>query len=143
MPQGRSMPQGRHKKPFSGKAKKEQLQNKRASKNPNSIPNSVHVVPTTSESQNEVEEETSKIVSKPQQDKSTALQDVDLRSGMSGRQRYDLIFQRESKEDIQKHRENARKPYKMVDNKELEMESVTVFPDSCNFPRRPGKGLHF
>ena len=58
---------------------------------------------------------------------------------MSGRQRYDLIFQKESKEDIQKHRENARKPYKMVDAKELEMDSATVFPDSCNFPRRPGE----
>ena len=128
------MPQGRRKTPFSGKAKKEQLQNKRNRKGSSSseTPIAPKVVP-----EEEVEETSSVVVDKCKSDKKSLLMDVAFSSGAVGRHKYDLIFQRDSNIDIAERREKARKVYEKVSKEELERDSAYYFPPSCDFPQRP------
>ena len=132
------MPQGRKKVPFSGKQKKEQLTKKRNAKQTvsNIGDNEQHV--TKSDNRVAEPEEESKIIdngtSQTKATKNDHMVDVNFSSCNTGRQKYDLIFQKESKEEIMKNKEIVRKPLQMVDPKELE---INFFPDSCDYPSRP------
>ena len=127
------MPQGRRKTPFSGKAKKEQIQNKR-----NRVQNGDLQVSSKDPKEEEVKEESTLVKDhKKQGDKSSLLMDVTFSSGAKGRGKYDLVFQKESKLEINERREMARKPYKIVDEKELEKSVDEYFPSACDYPKRP------
>ena len=124
------MPQGRRKVPFSGKAKKEQLQQKR----------NKHEKPKVlgGEGEDVVQEESSVIVCSSANDKASILKDhVTFSAGNVGRKKFDLIFQKESNVELAERREAARKPFKKLDTKALEMDVEDFFPDSCDFPQRP------
>ena len=133
------MPQGRRKVPFSGKAKKEQLLQKRSSrKKSDSLDDDI--TPSVSQNLGNSEQITATIQQKEQNDKSEVYFDgVNLPSSNAGRQKYDLIFQKETKREIAEKRELARKPIKsMVDDpKVLEKFNEDFFPKSCDYPIRP------
>ena len=129
------MPQGRRKTPFSGKAKKEQLQNKRNRKGSSS--NEPQIVPkVVAEEESEVASATV-VVDKSKSDKKALLMDVTFSSGAGGRRKYDLIFQRESNIEIAERREKARKVFEKVSKEEMELDLEHYFPSSCDFPQRP------
>ena len=77
------------------------------------------------------------VINKSQSDKSSLLMDVTFSSGSTGRGKFDLVFQKESNVEIAQRRELARKPYKSVDEKELEKDVNDFFPVSCDYPKRP------
>ena len=126
------MPQGRRKTPFSGKAKKEQLQNKRNNKDqdkskapevvPEQLEDSVVVVNTGTQSKS---------------DKTSLLTDVTFSSGNLGRRKFDLIFQKESNVEVAQRREEARKVYEKVDVEELGKDLDHYYPPTVDFPQRP------
>ena len=126
------MPQGRRKTPFSGKAKKEQLQNKRNNKDqdkskapevvPEQLEDSVVVVNSGTQSKS---------------DKTSLLTDVTFSSGNLGRRKFDLIFQKESNVEVAQRREEARKVYEKVDVEELGKDLDHYYPPSVDFPQRP------
>ena len=138
------MPQGRRKVPFSGKQKKEQLSKKRNTKQtvPNIGGDNEQTVTSKFDDHVAEPEEESKIIDKvTSQTKATKndyMVDVNFSSGNTGRQKYDLIFQKESKEEIMKNKELVRKPLKMADPKDLEMDIDQLFPEGkCDYPSRP------
>ena len=51
------------------------------------------------------------VVDKKQSDKSSLLMNVTFSSGSSGRNKFDLVFQKESNIEIAKRRELAQQPY--------------------------------
>ena len=61
---------------------------------------------------------------------------VTFSSGSSGRNKFDLVFQKESNVEIAKRRELAQKPYKTVGEEELEKDVTDFFPESCDYPQR-------
>ncbi len=131
------MPQGRRKTPFSGKAKKEQLQQKRSGRN---HPSANPAVITEAELAQEASSKpTATVVAKgdEQCDKSSLLMDVTLSADASGKNKYDLIFQKESKMEMAERRNLARKPYTSVSDEEMEKSTETFFPDTCDYPKRP------
>ena len=135
------MPQGRKKVPFSGKQKKEQLAEKRNRKqNVSNFGDNEQHVTKSNDRVAEPEEESKIIVKDTSQIKVTNndyMVDVNFSSSNTGRQKYDLLFQKESKEEIMKNKEMVRKPLKMVDPKELEMDIDQLFPETCDYPSRP------
>ena len=93
------MPQGRRKTPFSGKAKKQQLQNKRSNRQDQGF-GEASAGPMLEEVAQEKLED-SVVVANPsgtqsKSDKSSLHMDVTFSSGDVGRRKYDLIFQKES-----------------------------------------------
>lgn len=127
------MPQGRRKVPFSGKAKKAQLQEK---KNRNSETKVRDDVPKP-EPQPEPEE-TASVLQVPDSDQSKLLMDVTFSANKGGgRGKYDLIFQKETKYELAERREKAQKPYQKVSPSELEASAETFYPESCDYPLRP------
>merc|ERR1719357_235656 len=105
------MPQGRRKMPFSGKAKKEQLQQKRnRGHNNGTVVESQVQAPQTSEETSTNDMSESAVITKGQSDKSSQLMDVTFSSGATGRGKFDLVFQKESNVEIAQRRELARKP---------------------------------
>ena len=135
----RRMPQGRRKTPFGGKAKKEQLQQKRQRIRSNRADTDVPdpAAKEVTDNLNEVSEVSATVIDKSKSDKSSAFMDVTFSSGASGRGKFDLVFQKESNVDIAQRREMARKPYKTVDDEELEKDVQDFFPESCDYPQRP------
>jgi hypothetical protein len=136
------MPQGRRKTPFSGKAKKEQLFTKRTEKAEKKTFESVEVPSAQalqSVAQNAAETTSQVMATSRQKDRADTLMDVTFSSGNQGRQRYELIFQRESKAEVNAARERATHPYKSITNpEELEIDVDSYFPGSCDYPKRPG-----
>ncbi|KAJ8672775.1 hypothetical protein QAD02_004035 [Eretmocerus hayati] len=116
------MPQGRRKAPFSGKAKKQQMQAKKQRK--------MHVVLTGNHSkdddsgkdESEFERGIKKINKQPRDN--------------SGRNRYALQFFQETKEELLKRREEA---WQMVESLPLEKQEVSddYFPSGLDMPKRP------
>ena len=143
------MPQGRRKVPFSGKAKKAQLQSKRErneSKPKLFNEENINSIPFSSTSETGTEE--NKIVVNGGKDKTNLLLDLPS-SSQSGNKsgarrlqndasRYELRFNQESKKEIAENREKARQPLQSIeDNSDLEKTIDEYFPTSLDFPKRP------
>ena len=134
------MPQGRRKTPFSGKAKKQQLQNKRSNRQDQGF-GEASAGPMLEEVAQEKLED-SVVVANPsgtqsKSDKSSLHMDVTFSSGDVGRRKYDLIFQKESNVEIAKRREEARKVFQKVDIEEPGKDLDHYYPASVDFPQRP------
>ena len=134
------MPQGRRKTPFSGKAKKQQLQNKRSNHQDQGF-GEASAGPMLEEVAQEKLED-SVVVANPsgtqsKSDKSSLHMDVTFSSGDVGRRKYDLIFQKESNVEIAKRREEARKVFQKVDIEEPGKDLDHYYPASVDFPQRP------
>ncbi|XP_068627208.1 guanine nucleotide-binding protein-like 1 [Battus philenor] len=108
------MPQARRKTPFSGKAKKQQLQ---AKKNKNLLLSS-----STSSSAYDV-------VSVNYQ--------PNRARGRGDANRYALKFYRETEEELQMKKEDALKSLQPVSEKEMEVDPSDYFPAEISFPKRP------
>ena len=132
------MPQGRRKVPFSGKAKKAQIQQKRER-----IENKPKIG-------DEEEKEKDEIIVEPTKDRSAVLMEVPSSkielAGKSGGGRkfqqdankYELRFNPESKKEIAAKREKARQPLQNIKHqRELELPIEDCFPESLDFPKRP------
>ena len=131
------MPQGRRKTPFSGKAKKHQLQNKRNNRQDQSYGEAASAGPMLEEKL-----EDSVVVANPsgtqsKSDKSSLHMDITFSSGDVGRRKYDLVFQKESNVEIAQRREEARKVFQMVDIEETGQDLDHYYPSSVDFPQRP------
>ncbi|XP_045783431.1 guanine nucleotide-binding protein-like 1 [Maniola jurtina] len=108
------MPQARRKTPFSGKAKKQQLQakkNKTLIMNTSSGTNSYDVVSVNYQ---------------PNRSK-----------GRGDANRYALKFYRESDEELRMKKEDALKSLNPVSEKEMEIDPTDFFPKEISFPKRP------
>jgi len=116
------MPQHGKKTPFSGKAKKMQLQAKRDKKSRAEINQSVVM---KAPDDDEVE------------DASIKLTDVDLQVNKKGRNRYVLQFKPETKKEMAQNREKARQPLKMMSEDEMKISTEIFFNEDHDFPRRP------
>ncbi|XP_034838962.1 guanine nucleotide-binding protein-like 1 [Maniola hyperantus] len=108
------MPQARRKTPFSGKAKKQQLQ---AKKNKTLIMN-------TSSGTNSYD-----VVSVNYQPNRSR--------GRGDANRYALKFYRESDEELRMKKEDALKSLNPVSEKEMEIDPTDFFPKEISFPKRP------
>ncbi|XP_013163307.1 PREDICTED: guanine nucleotide-binding protein-like 1 [Papilio xuthus] len=107
------MPQARRKTPFSGKAKKQQLQ---AKKNKN-------LLLSSSTSSNAYD-----VVSVNYQPKAR---------GRSDANRYALKFYRETDEELKMKKEDALKSLNPVSEKDMEINPSDYFPSDISFPKRP------
>jgi ribosome biogenesis GTPase A len=121
------MPQ--RKKPFSGKAKKEQLKAKKQSKQ-NAPPEGFgfrnrRPILKTNEGDNEEQRQVQKFNYCPSKD------------GRSDRNRYALQFYRESNAEIKARKEEACKTLDPVPETALEIDSEDYFPKELSFPKRP------
>lgn len=129
------MPQGRSKA-FSGKKKKLQMQQKR-SRTPNSVTGETpsHVPKDTDEIGN-----SSIIIGTAAADRRALLSEdtvnLGARSGTS-REKFDLRFRKETKEELAKMRESARAKAVPARGAELEVGFRQYFPAGLDFPRRP------
>ncbi|XP_041983915.1 guanine nucleotide-binding protein-like 1 isoform X2 [Aricia agestis] len=113
------MPQGRRKTPFSGKAKKQQLQNKKQNK----------VILTSSSSSSNAYDVLA-----------MNYQPSKARGGNTGRgdsNRYALKFYRESDAELKMKKEEALKALNPVPEKEMEVDPTYFFPKEVSFPKRP------
>lgn len=130
------MPQGGRKVAFSGKKKKIQLQKKRERKKNESetdTPILVKNIESTSSDQNVLEKtsfiktEISKINEQPKHE---------LRQNVN---RYKLHFKKESDEEIQKRKEEARIPFKLLPEEVLEINFEDIYDRECklDIPKRP------
>ena len=139
------MPQGRRSTPFSGKAKKAQLQNKRA-QNEAKPKFGEDRIPFSSTSDSNTDE--NKIIVNAAKDKTDLLLDLPASSQSANKSgarrlqndatRYELRFNQESKADLAAKRERARQPLKsVIDSSDLERSIDEYFPDSLDFPTRP------
>ncbi|KPJ10118.1 Guanine nucleotide-binding protein-like 1 [Papilio machaon] len=108
-----TMPQARRKTPFSGKAKKQQLQ---AKKNKN-------LLLSSSTSSNAYD-----VVSVNYQPKAR---------GRSDANRYALKFYRETDEELRMKKEDALKCLNPVSEKDMEIDPSDYFPAEISFPKRP------
>ncbi|XP_008190921.2 guanine nucleotide-binding protein-like 1 isoform X1 [Tribolium castaneum] len=120
------MPQ--RKKPFSGKAKKEQLKAKKQSKQnaPQEGFGSRNRRPLLKTSAGDSEDQ-------PQIQKFNYCPPKDGRD----RNRYALQFYRETPSELKARKEEACKTIEPVSEKELEIDSNDYFPKDLGFPRRP------
>ena len=135
----KAMPQGHRKVPFSGKAKKAQMQTKRDRKKEPAAEEGQHRTPTA--------EATAEIKVQPSEDRAQALMDALPAAKLSSRggrqqtlaERYELRFKQESKQELLAKRERAQQPLKRIPSgsAELEMDVFRCFPPSCDFPVRP------
>ncbi|KAH9627737.1 hypothetical protein HF086_017280 [Spodoptera exigua] len=109
------MPQARRKTPFSGKAKKQQLQSKKQNKT---------LLMSTSSGTTSCD-----VVSVNYQPT----------RGRGGRDtnRYALKFYRETEEELKMKKEEALKELNPVPEKDLEVNPVDYFPVDLSFPKRP------
>lgn len=130
------MPQGRRKVPFSGKAKKAQLQEKH---NKNRSTTDFKMRDDVQSAKSEVQpEESASVQQVPDTDKAKLLMDVTFSANRGGgRGKYDLIFQKETKYELAERREKAQRPYESVPSSELETQVETFYPSSCDYPLRP------
>ncbi|XP_028168375.1 guanine nucleotide-binding protein-like 1 [Ostrinia furnacalis] len=108
------MPQARRKTPFSGKAKKQQLQAKK---------NKTLLLSTSSGTS------TCEVVSVNYQPRN--------RGGRGDSNRYALKFYRETDEELFLKKEDAAKALNPVPEKELEVDPTDFFPSDLSFPKRP------
>ncbi|XP_038220304.1 guanine nucleotide-binding protein-like 1 [Zerene cesonia] len=111
------MPQARRKTPFSGKAKKQQLQAKKQNK-----------TLLLSSSSNTSNYDVLSMNYQPS------------RGGVRGRgdaNRYALKFYRESDEELRLKKEEALKALNPVSEKEMEIDPIDFFPSELTFPKRP------
>jgi len=148
------MPQGRHKVPFSGKAKKVQMQAKRdktQSRKTDDDPSKAAGggdTPATGLTEVPFSQDEIKVVAG--EDKAAALMDVlpdasgggNRRGGPRGQQslaeRYQLRFKQESKAELMAKKEKARQPLNRIkSDSDLELDVDKCFPDTCDFPLRP------
>ncbi|XP_046987293.1 guanine nucleotide-binding protein-like 1 [Schistocerca americana] len=113
------MPQGRRKVPFSAKAKKMQLQNKRKMKG--GVPNFVV--------RGDSEDETSGI--------NTINKQPSSQKGRGNANRYALQFHRETEAEIRERKEAARHALLSLPETSLEIDGNTYFPPDLDFPKRP------
>ena len=143
------MPQGRRKTPFSGKAKKVQLKEK---KERNELKpkfgeeNTGNSIPFSTVADNAIAEN-DQILTEASKSKSDLLMEVPsstLQSKTRGGKRvqneasrYELRFTQESKSELAAKREHARQPLKKVDQNDLELGIDEYFPESLDFPIRP------
>lgn len=109
------MPQARRKTPFSGKAKKQQLQSKKQNK--------VLLMPTSTGTN------AYDVVSVNYQPS----------RGRGGRDtnRYALKFYRETEDELKIKKEDSLRALSPVPEKEMEINSLDYFPVDLSFPRRP------
>ncbi|XP_050419959.1 guanine nucleotide-binding protein-like 1 isoform X2 [Adelges cooleyi] len=126
------MPQGRRKLPFSGKQKKQQLQEKKKRKQLNSA--------TGDEFGYEKTEHNSKPVK--ERDTELNIQSINQqplhRGGRSNPNQYVLQFRRETEDELRKRKEEARKGIIFVTEEELEFNPVPYFSgNELGFPVRP------
>ncbi|XP_063372101.1 guanine nucleotide-binding protein-like 1 [Cydia amplana] len=107
------MPQARRKTPFSGKAKKQQLQSKKQNK-------TLLLSSTSGESGQDV-------------------MSVNYQPSRGGRNcnRYALKFFRESDAELKMKKEDALKALNPVPETELEVDPHVFFPEDLAFPKRP------
>lgn len=131
----KKMPQGRKKTPFSGKAKREQLQFKKHSKTPqfltsgsNYIPKKGAILlktdrPDTEGSNCGGSRDTIKVNYQPSSSRNV--------------NRYALQFHRETDEEIKQRKEQARHALKTISGVSLEIDSNTFFCEGLEFPKRP------
>ncbi|XP_064076180.1 guanine nucleotide-binding protein-like 1 [Vanessa tameamea] len=109
------MPQARRKTPFSGKAKKQQLQEKKQNKT---------LLMTTSSGTNSYD-----VVSVNYQPNRSR--------GRGDANRYALKFYRETDEELKMKKEDALKSLNVVSEKEMEIDPTDYFPKELSFPKRP------
>ncbi|XP_031847628.1 nucleostemin 4 [Nomia melanderi] len=117
------MPQGTRKKPFSGKAKKQQLQAKKQRQNP--LMSSDDYIRSIGENSNI--DSVSKLIQKINKQP---------KDGNSSKNRYTLQFFQESKEELLKRKEEARSTIERLSIKEQEVSS-NYFPPEIDMPKRP------
>ncbi|XP_053976140.1 guanine nucleotide-binding protein-like 1 [Hylaeus volcanicus] len=118
------MPQGTRKKPFSGKAKRQQLQVKKQRQNP-TLSTASHSR-DSGESSNDIDDfayGVQKINKQP-------------KDGNSSKNRYALQFFQETKEELMKRREDANRTIQCLSYEELEV-SDDYFPSEIDMPKRP------
>ncbi|KAF4531516.1 hypothetical protein B566_EDAN004112 [Ephemera danica] len=111
------MPQGGRKVPFSGKAKKQQLQSKKDRKSGTG------------------RESTGEVVSHVRVGK--RLNSQPSISGRARANRYALQFKEDSKEEDARRRELARKALNYLPEEALEVDPETPYPAELDFPKRP------
>ncbi|ERL88208.1 guanine nucleotide-binding protein-like 1 isoform X1 [Dendroctonus ponderosae] len=116
------MPQGRRKTPFSGKAKKEQLKNKRERKSHQPF---VGQRPAGATEDEAAAPSIQKINYQP----------TKVRGSRPNR--YALQFFVESKEEIRQKKEQARNTLLPVEDDDLEVSGEEFYPDNLGFPKRP------
>lgn len=110
------MPQSRRKTPFSGKAKKQQLQSKKQNK-------TILISGSSSSSPHEV---------------LTLGSQSHLRNvGRGTRNRYALKFYRETDEEVQRMKEDSLKSLHPKSEQQLEIDGKDYFPSELDFPQRP------
>ncbi|CAH0731196.1 unnamed protein product, partial [Brenthis ino] len=109
------MPQARRKTPFSGKAKKQQLQAKKQNK--------TLLMPTSSGSN--------------PYDIMTVNYQSNRQRGRGEANRYALKFYRETEEELKLKKEDALKSLNPVTEKEMEIDPTDFFPVEITFPKRP------
>ncbi|XP_076179653.1 nucleostemin 4 isoform X2 [Ptiloglossa arizonensis] len=119
------MPQGTRKKPFSGKAKKQQLQVKKQRQNPTLLTGSHSKGAGKSSNTIDVDAHSSiqKINKQPKDDNSS-------------NSRYALQFFQESKEELMKRREQANDSITRLSYEEQEVADE-YFPPEIDMPKRP------
>ncbi|XP_073974627.1 nucleostemin 4 isoform X2 [Rhodnius prolixus] len=124
------MPHGR-KKPFSGKAKKIQLQAKKQNKrvwegNGNSSRSTLLVRGSSDEEEDEINVQ--KVNYQPEKGRG---------SGRNNSNRYNLQFFRDTEAAMKERKEEARKPLEAVNEEKLEIDIEFFFPSELKFPVRP------
>ncbi|XP_060808467.1 guanine nucleotide-binding protein-like 1 [Amyelois transitella] len=112
------MPQDRRKVPFSGKAKKQQMQAKKDRQNKT-------LLLSTSSGSNAYD-----VIS-------VNYQPSKGRGGRGESNRYALKFYRESDEELKLKKEEALKSLNPVPEKEMEVNPADFFPKELTFPKRP------
>ena len=119
------MPQGTRKKPFSGKAKKQQLQAKKQRQNPTLISGSQSR--GNGEGSNDGDDYGKTTVQKINKQP---------KDSNSSKNKYTLQFFQESKEEITKRKEQARSTLETLSLKDQEV-SDDYFPPEIDIPKRP------
>uniref|UniRef100_A0A0A9WFB0 Guanine nucleotide-binding protein-like 1 n=2 Tax=Lygus hesperus TaxID=30085 RepID=A0A0A9WFB0_LYGHE len=125
------MPHGRKKVPFSGKAKKLQLQAKKQTKSPwNDNDRRVKsiLVAGSSDDDEYLEDNVQKLNQQPVRPNPTS---------KSNANRYLLQFKRESDAELRERKEQSRKTLVPLPETSLEVSSEQYFPDDLKFPVRP------
>ncbi|XP_023215640.1 guanine nucleotide-binding protein-like 1 isoform X2 [Centruroides sculpturatus] len=131
------MPQGGRKVAFSGKKKKAQLLKKRERKRNESEIGAVDApakdVASASVEQ-KISERTSSVVTEI-----SALNEQPRRELTQRVNRFRMCFKKESEEEIQKRKEEARTPFKLLPEEVLEVSFEDIYDKDCkiDIPKRP------
>lgn len=134
------MPQGRRKTPFSGKAKKEQLKAKKQAKGEQKklLHAKLFLI-------------LFQMIDKPKKpllvrhSNSDDSEDGDVqkvnyqptKSGRDNRNRYALMFHKETDEEVRERKEIARQSIEPASEEQLEINGDEYFPKELDFPKRP------